>query len=508
MLRFATQTTIDHECLIAAATQPASGLPVPSLLELAELAAVKEEPAIRVTKVHDGERLVGLAICYVEKGVVHGIPVTAYRSFGDKLHDYTRLYAASDESMTALLGAIRKDARRYGADVINLSNQLVPQWLEQIPAACRTASETSLFDAAKDTAGWEAILSRKSVQRDWKKVAKQPGYKAETLQGTLTRDDIQALAAMHRERWGFADVRSPFENARRVEEYLCYPTNKVLTKIMLGNEMLCCHYGMRYGNLLLFHTPIINIKYLDLSPLKTLIMETAKFCQAENMQILDLGLGDESYKEYSANRTRTVHEIVIPISLRGKLVQCLHSHGRAARIKECVGKLSELRKRFFSPRHAATEVQWYERKAHATHMPEGIAILEKYVDFVDFCRQNKVSVKKTHYRRFREKNFFIAVMGNDGSHIQASAWGCRISATTPVEQGMTASSANCMALTDIMSPPESLEKLLQAAAALFPAQRQLVAAPTADMALTAAIRHAGFHACAMPPNPPSADAGG
>jgi hypothetical protein len=323
------------------------------------------------------------------------------------------LYAKTPEALIRLLESVRRDARQCGADLVHLNNQLVPQWLDRIPARLRSATETKLFDTALAEDGWQAILERKSLKRVWKNASKLPGYRAVTTVGTLSRQDIEALAVLHRERWRFAGVRSAFANARRIEEYLCHPANKVLTKAMLGDEILGCHYGMLYGDLLLFHTPVINVKYLKLSPLKVLIVETVRFCAARGLRYLDLGLGDESYKEYSANATRQAHEILMPVTLRGRMGSLLHRHGRPERVKaaltrtrDSAGRIGKaLKARLRPPR-------WYEADGGTIGLPAAtlqVTCIESYEPFVDFCRGHDVPLEEAHYERFKESAFFVAL---------------------------------------------------------------------------------------------------
>jgi CelD/BcsL family acetyltransferase involved in cellulose biosynthesis len=420
------QNSLDDESIAAVSTWRSCGLPHPSVAELRDLARIAPLPALRVVKVHDGHHLSALAICYVERAVIHGVPVTAYRSFGDKLYDYTRLYAANWHALTCLIEHLRKDARKCGADVVDLKHQLVPEWLDAIPARYRSVTETKLFDAQLAPGGWHEILERNSIQRKWKKAAKQPGYRSETITGTFTRQNLEELAVLHRERWRFAGVRSAFENPRRLEEYLCHPANKVLTKVMLNGEMLCCHYGMLYENLLLWHTPVINVKYLDFSPLKILIAETAQFCSHKGVRYLDLGLGDESYKDYSANATRRVYEIMMPETPKGLMLYLLHRHGRPERVKTALLHLRgavRVIKRAFAAR--LSRIYWYDSigSERAEEPRHSVRIIHSYEDFVDFSRQHEMPILKYRYKRFKDGCFFIVL--HNACEALSYGWGRR-----------------------------------------------------------------------------------
>jgi CelD/BcsL family acetyltransferase involved in cellulose biosynthesis len=471
------------------------------------LAALHPEAQLRVIQLQEGEILVALAVCYVERTRIHRLPVTAYRSFGDKLHDYTRFYAATPEALICLLEHVRQDARQCGADVVHLNHQLVPHWLDRISGHLRSATETKLFDAALAPGGWQAILDRKSLQRVWKNASKLPGYHAVTTVGTFSRRDIEALAVLHRERWRFAGVGSAFTNPRRIEEYLCHPANKVLTKAMLGEEMLGCLYGMLYDDLLLFHTPVINVKYLRLSPLKILTVETVRFCAARGLRYLDLGLGDESYKEYSANATRQAHEILMPVTLRGRMGWLLHRHGHPERVKAALTRVRDTAGRMRQALKARLRPpRWYEANGGTiapTAAKYQVNCIESYESFVDFCRRHDLPLEKSHYERFKENAFFVALQ--DESKVFSYGW-CRYCENCPSPGRNGVSSARGQLVLFAYHEPQAREEagkngalveLLKTLARKFSVETIATFLPVSATAEEESLLRAGF--CHKPP---------
>lgn len=401
-------TALDDTLVAAAAKWHIPELPHPSLVELHALAEIEPRPLLRIVAVHAGGFLAALAVCHVERAIIHGVQITAYRAFGTKLHDYSHLYADNAAALSCLMEQLRLDAVDCGADVVHLMNQIGPDLIEAIPACYRTISETALFDATHDGKGWQEILERKSIKRDWKKVAKLPGYRVETMVGAISRNEVEELAAMHQERWLFAGVESAFTNPRRIEEYLCHPANKVLTRVWLGSEMLCCHYGMIYDNVLLFHTPVINIKFLDLSPLKTLIAETVKFCAEKGLHQLDWGLGDESYKEYSRNSRRKVCEILVPLRLKGRGAHWLHRRVHAEVGNSLVRGCANTLKRMFNAVKSFNPVSGSDTKVFAQASREQAPVcLGTYHEYVVFRRCGQLPINREHYKKYRDGYCFV-----------------------------------------------------------------------------------------------------
>lgn len=503
MFRTEIATEIDDECR---GLQGADGhnSPSPSLDELVDLAAVCEE-TLRVVKIHAGVDLVGLAVCYVEKARVHGIPVKAYRLFGYKLHDYNRIYALNGDVLRRLLEAMRHDAKACGADVVCLENLLPPAAADELTRYSGTLiTQLRVFDSTLDQHGWDGIAGRKSVKRHFNRVAALSGYKVESLVGELKQHDIEMIADLHVERWHFEHAASAFTDTRRIQEYLCHTQNKVLTLISLGNEILCCHYGMIYGQTLLWHTPLINVKYLDLSPLEVLLAETASFCHQRGLTCLDLGLGDEAYKGRFANASRTVYDVLIPVSLRGWMLHGFRTHGHPEKVKRALGTARQYLTRARDwLTEMTTRIYWYEKNISTTKNPNcgNLTIIRDYKVFVDFCRAHMFVMRRFHYQRFREGCFFTAL--HDERSILCCGWGNLNDEFRIGETGQTALTAGRTVLFDFHTPPERRRKgyyttLLNRLAEELSNQTLAIFARADNHASIRAILNAGFKKTATP----------
>ncbi len=505
MYRTEISAAIDDECRDLQLVED-QNFPSASLDEIIELGAVCEE-TLRVVKIYAGVDLVGVAVSFVEYARVHGVSVKAYRLFGHKMHDYNRVYALNRDVVGRLLEVLRKDAMACGADVVLLDSLLPPPSTDELTRYSGTLrKQLRIFDATLDPLGWNGISGKKSVKRHVKMVASLAGYKVESSVGELTKRDIEMIAKLHVERWHFDDVASAFENPRRIQEYFCHTNNKVLTRISVGNEILCCHYGMIYGKTLLWHTPLINVKYLDFSPLEVLLAETASFCNQRGLTCLDLGLGDEAYKDRFANTSRTVYEVLIPVSLRGRILYSIRCNGHPETVKRALGSARQyLTRTRDCIVKMATRIYWYEKNVSAAGNPNcgnlSFSIVDDYKVFVDFCRAHMFQIRRFHYQRFRTGCFFAAL--HDERSIFSYGWGNRNDEFHIGEIGQTALIAGRTILFDFYTPPEFRRRghytmLLNNISKSLPSQTLAIFARADNHASIKAIENAGFKRTAIP----------
>ena len=71
--------------------------------------------------------------------------------------------------------------------------------------------------------------------------------------------------------------------------------------------------------MLLFHTPVINKKFMKYSPMRVLISETARYCNDNNFKLFDFGLGHEAYKDRFANDNRLIYTFYYGINFISKI---------------------------------------------------------------------------------------------------------------------------------------------------------------------------------------------
>jgi len=496
--RFFTSSTksfLDDE-IVSMASHWHVDQPHPSLRELRELAEVCKLDLRVVIAYEDGEAE-GLAVCCIEDARIHGVKAKAYRLFGAKLHDYNRIYAADWQTYQFLLTALIRDAKICGVDIIHLENLIPQEFQHEFAHRSGVLQEgMRVFESSKEDNGWGMITGKKSVKRHVKKVSALPGYKVETTVGDLGRKSIEELASMHIERWGFEDAPSAFSSSRRVQEYLCYPQNKVLTRVLIGDETLCCHFGMLFGDVLLWHTPLINIKYLKYSPLEILLAETANFCAQRDIGCLDLGLGNEGYKLRFSNSTRMVEDVLIPVNFLGTVIGLIRKVGRPEQVRKALERvqlqLSRVRN-FIS--NFSNRILWYEVCGGGSLVEGDVVIIDKYEKFVDFCRGHSFAIKKWHYQRFRNGGFFVALRQNQ--HVLSYGWGTRAEEFYIGEIGKTIMTNGKVILFDFHTPSVYQRKgfytsLLKRIRCCFPNDQIAIFAKKKNIASNKAIIKAGF----------------
>lgn len=385
----------------------------PSFIELNELSQVDNIDR-RVIVVKDGEDIEACAICNIEKRKHHGLTVKVYALFGYLVHDYCRIFCQSVAAMEMLKEAAIKDAQKQGCDLIIWSNipaELVPN------GSLPIKSDIKLY-TVNENQGWDRFYKSKHVKYLLNKVKKLDGeYQVSIIDGYVPDDLMNQFADFHIKRWRFAGSGSPFStNSLRKSEYRCHPSNKHYLRILSGNELIACHYGMKYGDTLLFHTPIINPKYLNLSPMKLILAETAKYCEENGIRSIDFGHGDEAYKDGYCTLPRYTCNYERAISIKGMIAKAL---GRLPKDK-IISSMHKMQKLF--SRHSNSIVS---KRIKVNSKPDGTifpVIIDNWVDFCDFSNKHNLQLYKEDFDRFRlnKSIAFIGLIEND-KYI-ASAW--------------------------------------------------------------------------------------
>jgi CelD/BcsL family acetyltransferase involved in cellulose biosynthesis len=470
---------IDEEQISAFDGAENAELPHPSLAELRDLSAALP---LRVAAVRDAGRIVALAVCCVEA-----------------VRDYTRLYARDGSALHGLLDTIRRDARACCADAVCLNNVLVPNGADALPAGKTTPDKTALFLARNDPKGWNGISAKKSVRRHWNNAEKLPGFRVEHMERALTREAVEQLAAMHRERWQFEGAYSVFERSR-IDEYLTHPANKVLTRVWIGEEIICCHYGMLYGDTLLWHTPLINIKYLDYSPLEILLAATAQYARRTNLSTLDLGLGEEGYKARFGNAVRTSYHLLLPLTAKGFLAHSIRTTGLHRAAKQALSRLRPVASRAKASLTAKRAVVvWFELdcidNGATLSPPLQLALIDSYEDFIDFSRTHGIETGRYQYQRFKTGSIFAAL--HEGTSTLSHGW---LSQEDPFFLGeiqRAIPTKGMRMIYDAFTPPQHRHKgyyktLLQALIRAFRGERLCIFAAATNKSSLSVIRRVGF----------------
>lgn len=395
---------------------PQEDIIAPSFVELSDLARV-DGIEQRVLVIKNGERIAACALCCVEQRRHHGMILAIYGLFGYLLHDYSRIFAESEEALSMLMDLAVRDAKKQNCDLIywtNIPEEFAPGGNGLIPK-----TEIKIFSALEQEDGWKSLYDRKSVKQSRRMAARAGEYKVEIIDGLVPNDIMQQMGQFHIERWKFAGSGSPFKsNPKRKDEYITHPKNKHYLRIMVGNDVLASHYGMKYGKTLLLHTPIINPKYLKESPMRLLIAETAKYCEENGLEAIDFGHGDEAYKDGYCTLPRHTYSFVRPLSIKGQLAEWIGKSDKCG-LKEKLSRLMNTARQDAKPTYKRFV---YQSKNDTIISDSRLNIITTWWEFYDFCRHRKYPMDMECYKRFLhdKSTMFFAIA--DESNIYAACW--------------------------------------------------------------------------------------
>jgi CelD/BcsL family acetyltransferase involved in cellulose biosynthesis len=485
------------------------GLPSPSLAELMAYHAVVGGELFLPTVAVDG-RARALAACTVADRQVHHMPMRVYEPLGHDLYDYPQVWARTSESLSSLFGVMRGEAKAAGADAILFPTVVLPDGVDPPPHARR--GETCLFDARQEPSGWAWFVAKKSLRYQRNKIRKAFRYDVVHKRGAeITPDDIAALARLHEERWAFDGIESKFSTHTRAAEYLCYPANKILTTLTIDGEILAMNFGMAFGETFLWHTVVVNVKYLDLSPLQVLLLETAEMCDSYGFQCLDFGVGDEPYKEWFANARRTVYHLFQPVSARARLANASWSVVPPERLKRGLhaGRQHAVNAKI-ALEMRLNRVLCYEAVGAAAEPSPQLEIPETYTEFVELARRLDRPPCRLHYDRYKAGSRFAAL--HDGQTVVSQGWVTREEPFWIGELDRYVPLDGAVMLYDFETPPQHRRRghyttLLRGLLAAFPGERVRIFALSRNTASNKAIVKAGFGACELWRAVPAPDGG-
>lgn len=429
----------------------------PSFKELNILASIDKVDK-RVVIVKDESKIViGCAVCYIEQRRYHGVKLKVFSLFGYHLHDYNRIFCKNANVFSYLKKAAIKDAKDNRCDIII--------W-ENVPIECvknsklKIHSEMKIFSSKESTSGWSELYNRRSVKRFINKAKRLGEYKVEVIDGEVCGPIMEELKAFHILRWKFAQSSSSFEsNKKRIDEYQAITKNKHYLRIFINGDLLACHYGMKYGKTLLWHTPVINPRYLDLSPLRILLSETAKYCERCNLEMLDFGLGDEEYKNIYVNKARFTYEYIKPLTIKG-LIAYIIGHFNKQILINSIGKAKRII-RLFKNISLNRYVNFYEHKScniDSKIINSSFNVIKSWPDFYDYSLSHNFQPLKWHYDRFYKdpSTEFISIA--DSNNIFSYGWASRMSPFYVGETNRHIKLNDRICLYDFVTPVEMRNK--------------------------------------------------
>ncbi|HLA87481.1 MAG TPA: GNAT family N-acetyltransferase [Anaerolineales bacterium] len=401
------------------------------------------------------EQTIGVAVFIQEKRSIRGLLLNTFSLLGHDYLDYNFFFCVNDH-LDEFLKYISNDLKKYKFDAIVLEN------IAFFDTRKSTQQQTvDIFDASKEPTGegFNAILKKRRLKKQYNKGTRRFKYSCEHKTSSFSKEDVQALAHLHRERWNLDGVKSAFDDNERVDVYCAHQKNKVLTVMRDGNEIIAAHYGMILGESFLFHTPAINIKYLEFSPLQVLLFEIAAFCQKSNLSVLDFGLGDEEYKKRFSNACREVSYLLIPLSFKGAICRFILGKidtgtlkTRSARyfknIKTAVRKIINMRRRiiYYAVDRASIPKASNIDPGNTCNM----LIIKEFFDLVPVFRINNIEMKRHHYNRIRAGCVLFCLM--EGDSLLSYGWGTEENIFFVSEVSQNICNKGKMLLFDFVTP--------------------------------------------------------
>tara|TARA_B100001250_G_scaffold40975_1_gene32440 strand:- start:22961 stop:24454 length:1494 start_codon:yes stop_codon:yes gene_type:complete len=384
--------------------------------ELIQLARVRNE-SITLLSLKDMGQVVAISLFqFSERRLV----LLSYRSmylYGFDFYDYNP-FSVQLEYQSQFLEFIKKYAKSNHAKLVILEN--VIQRLR-----CKYVSENiQLFNSLKSVNGFDDIINKKRLNRYKKKLEESSDYSIRHYTGPeITEELIDNLVFMHQERWTFDNTQSPFINLKRKFDYLNHKENKVLTIVRKDDSILAIHYGMLFNNCLLFHTPVFNIKHYELSPyinfVELLILETVLYCNENNVEVLDFGLGDEIYKKKYMNDYKEVFTYYLPLDVFSSIIFNISMFIKSLDIKN---RIMSFRNILYKIRYIAKKINVYEFNLDPLEKEESADFhcIKNYSEFVMVYRRIKHPVKRYHYNRFMRGDYFYCLLNNN--NLYCSGW--------------------------------------------------------------------------------------
>lgn len=399
-----------------------NSIPVPSLKELATFYYANKKNVYVYEVICNNEVIAILPFVFMIARI-NGVNFKQFRPIGWNMYDYLSIHTLNSSSLLKILYAFKEATNKLPIDVIYFPQILIGNNEEADLKAYLKTSQTKCFDASLSDKGWDLLLQKKSLRRHVNRLKNKGDYQIIIKHGQeISREDIQFISQTHQERWQFSSSSSPFTEPMRQNEYAAFLENKTLLMVQLDKHWIAYHFGILFNNTLLWHSPVINIKYLDYSPLEVLLSETIAYCKTNNIKTLDLGIGDEFYKTRFFNTTRSVHELFFPISLKGKAFNLLRNIINLTLVKD---KATSFIKQLKNSYHKISKIRntiiiYSFATAQNNITDDNFTIINNYEDFVDFCRNNSFSILNWHYDRFKYENASFCCLSENKKII---SWG-------------------------------------------------------------------------------------
>lgn len=414
---------------------------LPSIKELESIVSLRQIKLIMFC-VLANKKLLAAVPLFIERRQIHKVQTKTLSIIGHDFFDYNFFYC-NKKVERFFFKNIKREAKALGVDLIVIENVATE--------VRKLEGDVFMFDTQlSPTKDFSSLLKKKSLKRHHNKAKREMNYTCTHKQAHFDQLDISELAHLHKERWAFDNVQSAFLNRGREDLYSCHKDNKVLSVISDGDEIVAIHYGMLLGNVFLWHTPVLNIKYLNYSPIELLLYEVVNFCKLNGLNVLDFGLGDERYKLRFSNSKRKVLTELHPASYKGWVCYLL---SRLKHKKFAIHGIKRFVKRLFG---IFNNINFYTYKNQGyleVRKNTNFLLVDEYKNFIELLRNNNFLINRYQHARFNAGCYFYCLL--DGNRkILCSGWGTRSEKFHISEINKTIQNKNTLMLYDFTTPDE------------------------------------------------------
>lgn len=380
----------------------------PSWQELAALQQV-DSKSLRIIAIVEDNDCRALSCCFIEERQIAGMRIASYSAYGYDFFDYNCLFS-EPSFISVLLEEIRKDAKAAGADHIRLKN-IILDITEGVKRGVVHTHQTCIYDSSLEETGYQPLLRKKSLKRHVNKCKRSFSYSCEHFTGEeIPLAEVEQMGALHIETRQFHNTPSAFTKSSTVDRYMSHLGNRILTKISVDDEPLAYHYGIRFNDTMIWHTPVVNIKYYNYSPLEVLLFEMIAYCEKAEIPVIDLGIGDEVYKLRFSNSRREVHDLVLKLSPKGHLINILKSAdarlGMRSRIQRFAPQSGSSKQKTHAGVLTSNNDDSAAPAAATGHKDTPLVVARDFEEFVDYCRQNGLGITHQDYDNLRSGMVF------------------------------------------------------------------------------------------------------
>ncbi|MGY8987413.1 MAG: GNAT family N-acetyltransferase [Flavobacteriales bacterium] len=385
---------------------------VPSFKEIINIAQSSEENIVLLSLKWEGE-IVALAFFSHSIRQVSRFKFNSLFLYGFDFFDYNPLFIKNGYEKK-YINFLKRYAVKNKIKLIIFDNILYSltsiNWL-------RKSQKINYFDKRSSEDNFEFITKKKSLNRHKKKLI-DLNYSVDHFSSDkITNELIDTLAEFHKERFNFDNIISAFNDEKRKINYLADTSNKLLTVIKVNNEVLAMHYGMLYNDKLIWHTPVLNIKFLKYSPIEILLLETAIYCSKNNISIIDFGLGNEKYKLRFSNHIKLVYtnyfssELFVVL----KIIPLLFFSKYKDNFILLLRKIREQYNQLLNNK----KINILNIESNSYHLPvplsEKISFcsIKQYSVLVDCYRKSGDIIKRHHLNRIKNNDIFYCLLLNN-----------------------------------------------------------------------------------------------